>query len=307
MISDYFVIDAHVHTFKTPEIGIQALSGFDAAGCCGTPEELVPIMKDSGISLAVQCNMTPAKSMYDAAVAQIPPDKVDSDQENLTKKVVERIIRRNQWTCQMAHEHERLVPLLSLDPIMGRDKMLEELLDKLDNFQARGLKIHPGEGHFFPDHPWLLPVYEILEKRGLPVISHGGTDVVNPDPNYTRPGAFGKVAENFPGLKLVIAHLGRGFFDESVETAGRHPNIFFDTSAAIPGDENGKPLEGGSLLSNEQAVQLIREIGVDRVMFGTDYPWFHPKWDLKRFMGLDFGKEEREALLGGNARRVFDI
>ena len=307
-MTNYDVIDVHLHTYKTPEIGRQAMSGFDAVGCCGTPEELISIMDKAGISLAVQVNMTPARSMYEAAVANLSADQIESGRSELLEKINGRIKRRNEWTCQMAQEHKKLVPFLSVDPIVGQEAMMEELLDKIDHYNARGLKIHPGEGYFFPDDSTLLPVYESLEKRGLPVISHGGPDIANPDPNYSRPSAFGKVAEKFPGLKLVVAHLGgRGFFDESVEMARKYPNIFFDTSAVIPGDENGEPLQDLSPLSNDEAVEWIHKIGVDRIMFGSDYPWYHPLWSLKRFLKLEFSEEEKKALLAENAQRILGL
>ena len=303
----YEVIDAHVHTYKTPEIGRQALSGFDVSGCCGTPEELVPIMHEAGIRKAVQCNMTPARSMLEAASAGVSPDQVEAARPALLKKISDRIRRRNEWTCRMAQEQPGLVAFLSVDPIMGPEAMLAELLDKIDNQGARGLKIHPGEGRFFPDDPSLGPVYEAIIERSLPVISHGGLDIANPDPSYTRPAAFAGVAERYPDLKLVIAHLGNNFFDESVQMAAQYPNIFFDSSAVIPGDQNGEPLIKENALSNAEAVQLIRKIGIERVMFGTDYPWFHPLWDLKRFLKLDFSEAEKEALLSGNAQRILGL
>ena len=306
-MNKYEVIDAHVHTYKTAEIGRQALSGFDASGCCGTPEELVPIMQAAGIRQAVQCNMTPARSMFDAALAGVPQDQVAAARPALLEKICDRIRRRNEWTCLKAEEQPELVAFLSVDPIMGQEAMLIELLDRIDNRGARGLKIHPGEGRFFPDDPSLGPVYEALVERNLPVISHGGLDIANPDPSYTRPAAFAAVAGQYPNLKLVIAHLGNNFFDESMQVAAKYPNIFFDTSAVIPGDENGEPLIKGSALSNAEAVKLIREIGIERVMFGTDYPWFHPLWDLKRFLKLDFSDAEKEALLGGNAKRILGL
>ncbi|MBW2284622.1 MAG: amidohydrolase [Deltaproteobacteria bacterium] len=306
-MAKYDVIDAHVHTYKTPEIGRQALSGFESAGCCGTPDELVPIMEEAGIRLAVQCNMTPARTMFEAGLAAVAPEQVESGRPALVEKISGRIKRRNEWTCRMAQRHEKLIAFLSVDPIMGRDAMMEELLDKINHQGARGLKIHPGEGRFFPDDPSLQPVYEFLEKRGLPVISHGGLDIVNPDPDYTRPSAFSRVLERYPGLTLVIAHLGKNFFDESVKMAEKYANVFFDTSTAIPGDKIGRPLDGHSPLSNEEAVDLIRRIGIDRVMFGTDYPWYHPLWDLKRFLELDFIDAEKEALLGGNAKRILGL
>jgi len=306
-MANYDVIDAHVHTYKSPEIGRQAKTGSDATDCCGTPEELIPIMEEAEISLAVQCNMTPARSMFAAAIDGLSPDQFESSREELVEKIRGRIKRRNEWTCQMAREHAKLVPFLSLDPLMGQEHMMEELLDKIDHFSARGLKIHPGEGQFFPYDQTLWPIYEALEKRGLPVISHSGPDAYNPDADYARPRAFAKIAERFPGLHLVIAHMGNGLFEESMEVAGKYPNIFFDTSALIPGDKNGEPLEGHSSLSNEEAVELIRKIGVDRVMFGSDYPWYHPLWDLKRFLRLEFSDAEKKALLVDNAKRILGI
>jgi hypothetical protein len=306
-MTKYDVIDAHVHTYKTAEIGRQALSGFEVSGCCGTPEELLHIMKDAGIRLAVQVNMTPARSMLEAGLAAMPPGQAEAGRAGLVEKIAERIKRRNEWTCSTAGLHRELVPFVSLDPIMGQDAMTEELLAGIDRRGARGLKIHPGEGRFFPDDPCLRPVYDTLERRRLPVVSHGGLDIANPDPKYSRPSAFSGLLERHPKLLLVIAHLGKDFFEESVKLAERHPNVCFDTSSVIPGDRDGEPLAGLSYLCNEDAVRLIRRLGVDRVMFGSDYPWYHPLWDLKRFLKLDFTDMEKEALLGGNAKRIFGI
>jgi predicted TIM-barrel fold metal-dependent hydrolase len=304
---DYEVIDAHVHTYKTPDIGRQALSGFNVSGCCGTPEELTGLMARAGIQQAVQCNMTPAKTMLEASLASIPAEQVESSRPALVEKISGRIKRRNEWTCQMAQAQKSLVAFLSLDPIMGQDEMVAELQDKIDRRGARGLKIHPGEGRFFPDHPSLAPIYEFMEKRGLAVISHGGRDIANPDPNYTRPATLAKIAARYPKLNLVIAHLGKDFFDETVQVAQMHANVFFDTSAVIPGDEAGQPMQDISSLSDQEAVSLIRKIGIDRVMFGSDYPWFNPLWDLKRFLKLDFTNAEKKALLVDNAKRILGL
>jgi len=60
-------------------------------------------------------------------------------------------------------------------------------------------------------------------------------------------------------------------------------------------------------LTDDEAVELIRKIGTDRVLFGTDYPWFNPAWDLKRFVSLGFSDDEKKALLGENARRILKM
>ncbi len=298
-MNDYYVIDAHVHTYPTPEIGLQAQSGGGRADCFGTQEELLTIMKSAGISSAVQVNMTPAKSMYDAACAKLPPEPKESDLQAIREKITDRVKRRNEFTCRLTVENPELVPFPSVDPLMGQETMVAELQDKVENFGAKGLKLHPAEGCFFPNDRVLWPVYETCVSLKIPIISHGG--LFTSDKEYTRPINFIDVLKDFPDLTLVIAHLGHGYFDESVELAERFPHLYFDTSAAIHG------AEGEVALSNDEAVDLIRKIGTDRVMFGSDFPWFNPEWDLKRFLGIPFTEEEKKAILAENAERILNL
>ena len=298
-MNDYYVIDAHVHTYKTPEIGLQAQAGGGRAGCFGTPKELLAIIKEAGIAKAVQVNMTPARSMFDAACAKLPGEPNDSELKGIREGITGRVKRRNEWTCQMAKEHPELIPFPSVDPLMDNETMVTELLDRMENFGASGLKLHPAEGCFFPNDRVLWPVYQACQDHELPIISHGGHSAS--DKPYTQPMNFKDVLKDFPKLTLVIAHLGFGYFDESVELSKEFPNLYFDTSAAIHGAGGEVPL------SDEAAVDLIRKIGTDRVMFGTDFPWFHPGQDLKRFLGLKFNEEEKKALLAENAQRILKI
>ena len=300
-MNDYYVIDAHVHTYKTPEIGLQAQAGGGQAGCFGTPDELAGIMKDAGISQAVQVNMTPARSMYNAACAKFPDGPQGSELKEVLDMIRGRVKRRNEWTFQMAKEYPELIPYPSVDPLMGEEVMVEELLDRIENDAAPGLKIHPSEGCFFPNDRVLWPVYKACQDRDIPIISHGGTGVSDADETYSAPMNFTDVLKDFPKLTLVIAHLGGGFFKDSVALSNEFPNIYFDTSATVNGAREQPAL------SDEDAVDMIRNIGTDRVMFGSDFPWYHPGQDLKRFLGLNFTEEEKKALLADNAKRILKI
>ncbi|MBU2547938.1 MAG: amidohydrolase family protein [Proteobacteria bacterium] len=305
----YYVVDAHLHTYKTPEIGLQALSGWDLAGCVGTPEELLGIMDQAGIASAVQVNLTPARVMYDAAMAGLVPEADPDRAEAVRLKIADRIRRRNEWTCRVSREHPRLVPYISVDPLMGSAGMVDELVDKVRNHGARGLKIHPSEGRYSPDSADFQPVWETAERLGIPVTTHGGEYELDQSGDVqTRPRAFARILAEFPRLTLQIGHLGRGFFDESIELAGRFPNVCFDTSTVIPAGGDGvfSDRDGGGL-SDEEAADLFRRVGVERVMFGTDYPWLHPAWELKRLLGLPLSEEEKKAVLGENARRILNL
>jgi predicted TIM-barrel fold metal-dependent hydrolase len=131
------------------------------------------------------------------------------------------------------------------------------------------------------------------------VISHGGLFLSDKD--YTRPINFIKVLESFPELTFVIAHLGAGFWDESIDMAKKYSNLYFDTSAAIHGDDVQKPL------SDEEAVTIIRKIGVEKIMFGSDFPWYHPGRSLKRILGIGLSEKEKRAILAENAVRIYNL
>lgn len=298
-MTDYFVVDAHAHTYKTAEIGLQAQSGNGQADLTGVPDELMAVMDDAGISRAVQVNMTPALSMMQAALGGLSPEDAESQHETIRQKIVGRIIRRNEWTCEMARDNEQLIAFPSVDPTMTSEEMVGELENRMKNSGATGLKLHPAEGNFFPAQESLMPLYETAQKLSVPIIAHGGL-FASPE-DYSRPNNFIKLLEDFPELTIVIAHLGHGFFDESIELSNKYPNVFFDTSAVLNGTTD-QPI-----ITDDEAVDLIRKIGTDRVMFGTDYPWFHPKKDLERHLNLDLTDAEKTAILGENAKRILGL
>jgi predicted TIM-barrel fold metal-dependent hydrolase len=300
-MSDYFVIDAHVHTYKTPEIGMQAMGGAGQAGCDGTPEELLGILQKAGICKAVQMNMTPVREMYEAAVEKLPEEERDGEHPEIIAKMSERLRRRNTWTCEMAAQHGELVAFPSIDPLMGEQEMVAEVDRCVKEFDVKGIKLHPAEGHYFPGDKRLWPFYEKAQELGLVVLSHGGVHMTSPDVAYTQPSNFDPVLQSFSDLKLVVAHLGHGFWSESVELADKYPNVYFDTCAVISGV---KHLE---VMSNDAFADLIRKLGVERVMFGSDYPWFSPAASLGHFLELPLKPEEREKILGANARNLLGM
>ncbi|MBI5115438.1 amidohydrolase [Candidatus Poribacteria bacterium] len=303
-MADYFVVDAHAHTYKTAEVGIQALGGAGQAGCNGTPEELIEILREAGIAKAVQVNMTPMREMYKAAVDKLSESDRGGEHPEIIRAMSERVKRRNRWTCELAKEHAELVAFPSVDPLMGPEEMAAEVEACAKGLGAKGIKLHPAEGHYFPRDERLWPVYAKAQELGLPIISHGGVFMMTDyegGASYTKPENFEPVLESFPKLKLVIAHLGHGYWEDSISLAKKYPNVYFDTSAIICGVEHLEQL------SEAETVELIRKLRVDHVMFGSDYPWFSPAASLKRFLQLPFTPSEKEKILGGNAKRILGI
>ena len=134
------------------------------------------------------------------------------------------------------------------------------------------------------------------EKLGLGIVAHSGTS--QGDVQYGDPQAFVPVYKNFPGLKLITAHLGNGSWKQTREVAKANPNAVFDTCELI--EWFGAPLGP----TPEDFARLIKDIGPERVMLASDFPWWSTKHVIDILMDLPIlSREEKEGILGANAAR----
>ncbi len=168
-----------------------------------------------------------------------------------------------------------------------------------------GVKLHPDMQHFAIDDPAVYPIYELCADAGLPILMHMG----DPRYDYSHPDRLHKVLSDIPELTVVGAHMG-GWdnWDYACERLSGHRNLYVDTSSSIAavGKHHGLVPEI-VYLDRDRATRLIRAWGVDKVIFGTDYPMWSPSADIDAFFDLDLDEFERRAILWDNGRRVFGI
>ena len=302
-MANYPVIDAHVHTYQTLEMGLQAKQGSNITDYAGTLDELLPLMERAGISKAVMVNMLPVVDMRDAAIAKLPSEVSPAKREEALKEIdvrmLGRIERRNSWTCSSAREHANLVPFITVDPFMDEQVMVAEILEKVNKQGAKGIKLHPSVQRFFPNDRRLWPAYQTASQLGLPVIYHSGR--FDTTIQYAQPKNFTEVLDTFPGLTVVMAHLGMGFFDETISLARTFPNLQFDCCAII------SHTEANDGLPDTDLTDLIKEIGVERVMFGSDFPWYDPIQAMEQLLRLSLTEQEKRLLLAENAIRIYKL
>jgi len=126
-----------------------------------------------------------------------------------------------------------------------------------------------------------------------------------------------RLARNFPHQPFVINHCGSPIdrdaegmarWKEGLKLLGRLPNVSVKISALTAYDPSPTP---ESL--REVAMHCIESFGVNRSMFGSDFPvgrlWttFDAIFDDFKTIVRDFSKEEQRALFYDNARRVYRI
>jgi len=297
------VVDIHTHTYARADVGRQALAGEGWSPYAGTVPELKTAMAGGGIAAAVMANLTPIPEMRDAAMARLPatlPDGERAEAEaRLTVELRGRLVRRNRWTLEAAAADPVLLPFVGLDPSVMTPGELRDELEACVAGGARGVKLHPIVQRLPPATAALWPVYELCQELELPLLFHSGFLGRSPWNAHARPSAFAAVLEAFPALRVVLAHLGRGHFEETVALAERFPQVVFDTCAVVTAA--AVPWR----LGDADAVALLRRLGIERVCFGSDYPWFDPAADAARVAALPgLTAAERAAILGGNARRI---
>jgi predicted TIM-barrel fold metal-dependent hydrolase len=299
------IVDLHTHTYPRADIGRQAMQGAGWSPYAGTVPELREAMTRGGITTAVMANLTPVPEMREAALARLPPTLSAAERAEAEARLADelraRLVRRNRWTLEVAAAEPGLLPFVGLDPSVMTPAQLRDELEACVEAGARGVKLHPIVQRLAPGATALWPVYELCQELGLPVLFHSGFLGRSAWNALARPQAFAEVLEAFPELRVVLAHLGRGHFDEAVALAERFPRAVFDTCAVVTAA--AVPWR----LGDEEAVARLRCLGVGRVCFGSDYPWFDPAADAARVAALPGLTEgERAAILGDNARRLLE-
>lgn len=304
-MADLPAIDSHVHTYRSREIGRQAMQGTARTDYGGTIDELLALMERGGIEKAVMVNMTPTVDMFEAAAARLPADLNAGDrageEDRIRGEIIGRLQRRNAWTCEMAREHPELVAFVGLDPWMSEEQLVAEI-DLRASEGARGVKLHPAAQRFVPADRRLWPAYARAQELRLPIIFHSGLWALgNSSGGQAAPENFPELLEAFPHLTVVLGHMGFGDFDACATIARDFPNAAFDCCFVINGTDPTPSI------SDDDAVAAFRKVGVERVMFGSDYPWFDPALDCERIRRLPLSDEEKRAVLHDNAVRILGL
>ena len=170
----------------------------------------------------------------------------------------------------------------------------EKEIDRVSKLGMKGVKIHPDIQGVDINDPRFLPLYEILEAKGMPLYLHMGDN--RPEYRFSMAEKLVEVLEKFPKLIVGAAHLaGYKAWDTSVPLLAGRENVWYDTSSAL------------WAMTPEQADDIISKLGTDHVMFGTDYPVKNTAEELERLFRLKLTDNQLENILWNNAMRFLNI
>lgn len=163
-----------------------------------------------------------------------------------------------------------------------------------------GFKCYTGY-HGGPMDPGYQPFYRLAVEYDLPVIFHTGVTAWNTtDLADSKPLLFEKVAQKYPDMRIVLAHMGWPWHIDAAMVALRHPNVWVDLAGLYVG--TSKPLDemvqGGELCTlagftsiNQLVEGLTLMDKYDRVLYGTDFPYVCQIPSYRKFIEALIPKE----------------
>jgi len=189
-----------------------------------------------------------------------------------------RTIQEQDW-------QDRLLPFASVHP---GDADAPARLRALAAAGARGVKLHPEMQRFHPDAPEAMAVYAECERLGLPVVFHTGRSGIEPEGlrHFALPRRYQPAVAAFPGVRFVFGHGGARDLEAAIPIARAHRNVWL----------------GLSSLGVSQIDRALAALGPDRLVFGSDWPFYHLATTLAKILIVTRGDDgARDALLRHNA------
>ncbi len=171
----------------------------------------------------------------------------------------------------------------------------DEIGDLLESKPLAGVKLNPTTG--IPADDWsLIPLYRKLADMGKPVLIHSNPSDNDPHFDGSSPARIARASAAFPDLKLIVGHMGGTHF---MECLGLEQRGWFDLSGGL--------MIAAKILGIERTEAFLRQLGVDRVLFGTDYALFDYEPYYKLLDAMSFSTEEMERIAYRNAAELLGL
>jgi uncharacterized protein len=260
------IVDIHTHAWpdKVSEKAREALEQAFGVKFVGNPttDTLARFMDLNHIDISVICGVATR------------PDQVPSI---------------NQWLMSVRSERFRV--FCAMHPQYPLWK------EELKNIKAGGdgIKLQPEFQDFYVDDSVVYPIYEELERLGLPVLFHCGKELSGTRLIRSSPDRILKVMKDFPGLKIVAGHFGGFQLWDEVRKYLLGKEVYLDTAFFL-----------GHLAKNELK-QMILSHPEDKILFGTDFPLVSQEKDINYLQELDLPFSLKEKILGINACSLLGI
>lgn len=156
-----------------------------------------------------------------------------------------------------------------------------------------------GQGFKWSDPTDYEEAFTAIAALELPVMTHTSEPVghIYPGKGFAHPQEILAAIETVPILKWVLAHWGGGlpFYELMPEVKLACTNVSYDSAAT-------------SFLYDPAVFRRVIDlVGVEKVVFGSDWPVLAQGRLIKRIREAGLSDDELYAVLGGNALRIYEL
>lgn len=306
------IVDSHYHYYQLPSdekkarefVAWQLRTGEQASGIRKAVDVVMPLTRD--LTADADCEKL-IKRMDQCGIDVTVLVAVDVLERGMSD---EAVIEMNSACAEAAAKHsDRTLAIASVDPRRtDAPALFRHCIEKLG---MMGLKWQPQEG-FYVNSKESYEVLKVLNEHGLPLMAHCA-----PAPHgrakYCAPILLDDVAMDFPDIDIIAVHMGYMGWRDWAGLAQFKPRICGDLSMwdlmAVT-----KPH-----LFRRYLREALDIVGTKQILFGSDGPSFEPWVSIQQWLGtikglttegadgIKFTEEEVQAILGGNAERVFKL
>lgn len=167
-------------------------------------------------------------------------------------------------------------------------------LDRQVGLGATGLKLHPNVQIVAPEGKRSMDLYRMCEERKMVVFWHCGPVGIEPlhGKILTQVRRYEQPIKELVNCTFVLGHAGALQNEEALDLARRYENVYLEVSGQ----------------SIERIKEMIEKGPTDRILFGTDWPWYHQAIGLaKVFMATEGNERVRRQILWDNAARLLQL
>ncbi|MEU6415399.1 amidohydrolase family protein [Microbispora sp. NPDC046933] len=212
---------------------------------------------------------------------------------------------------------DRFVLNGSFDPRDG-DEGLRVLEEKAERYGLRGVKLYTAEwkgdskGYKLSDPE----AYRYLEKcRELGIVNihvHKGPTIWPLNRDAFDVADVDHAATAFPDLNFIVEHVGLPRLEDFCWIAKQEPNVYGGLAVAMP-FIHSRPRYFAQIIG-----ELLYWLGEDRLLFGSDYAIWSPRWLVEQFVDFQIPEDmqgeygtisvaAKKKILGLNAARLYDL
>lgn len=190
----------------------------------------------------------------------------------------------------------------ALEPSKG-ELAIREAQRAVREFGMLGFHFHPIMQHFSVDDRRYYPLFEEISRLGAAVMIDVGTTGMGAGMpggmgaliRHAHPSAIDALAADFPKLKIVMAHPGWPWVDETTAVALHKGNVYWEMSGWAP-----------KYFWPQLKIDMRSRLQ-DKIMFGSDYPSMPYERLLREWLELGYTDAVMEKIFHGNAERILGL